>query len=174
MNLTLEGIKVNNIIITRVKEKYIESYWKTFEIVASERKYLGTVNGFSLDETKKFIQDSIKNSQPHFFVVDENDEVVGWCDIMPIDSEALQLIGYLGIGLLKEYRGKGIGQQLLESTIQVAIQKGFKKVELEVRASNARAIHLYKKLGFLEEKRVENGLCIDGVNEDVIQMAKAL
>ena len=165
---------MNNITIIRVKEKYIESYWKTFEVVASERKYLGIVNGFSFDETKKFIQNSIKNNQPHFFAVNEDDEVVGWCDIMPVDSETSSLIGYLGIGLLKEYREKGIGQQLLETTIQAAIEKEFKKVELEVRDSNSRAIHLYKKLGFLEEKRIKNGLCIDGINEDIIQMGKVL
>lgn len=165
---------MDTIIITRVQEKYIESYWKTFEVVASERKYLGVVNGFPLDETKKFIQDSIINDQPHFFVINENDEVVGWCDIMPIDSGTSPLTGYLGMGLLKAYRGKGIGQQLLDTTIQAAIEKGFKKVVLEVRASNTRAIHLYEKSGFLEEKRVKNGLCIGEINEDVIQMIKAL
>ena len=165
---------MDKIIIARVQEKYIESYWEIFEIVASERKYLGIVNGFPLDETKKFIQDSITNNQPHFFVINENDEVVGWCDIMPLDSGTLPLTGYLGMGLLKAYRGRGIGQQLLDTTIQAAIEKGFKKVVLEVRASNTRAIHLYKKSGFLEEKRVKNGLSIDEVNEDVIQMVKIL
>lgn len=62
----------------------------------------------------------------------------------------------------KGYQGKGIGTQLMERIIEWAKQSGtVEKIELNVRASNTRAIALYKKMGFFEEgclkRRVKTG-----------------
>lgn len=46
------------------------------------------------------------------------------------------------------FRGKGIGYRMLTSQMEMAGQKDVKSFTLEVRVSNAGAIHLYEKLGF--------------------------
>ncbi|HDI31833.1 MAG TPA: ribosomal-protein-alanine N-acetyltransferase [Thermofilum sp.] len=58
----------------------------------------------------------------------------------------------ISIAVHPEFRGKGIGKRLMEECIARLRNKGVKKIRLEVRVSNERAIGLYKKLGF----RVEN------------------
>ena len=52
------------------------------------------------------------------------------------------------IAVLKEYRGMGIGRKMLEKVIEIAQERGYCKVTLEVRDDNHNAKHLYKNLGF--------------------------
>ncbi len=160
--------------IVRVQEKYIESYWKTLYQVATERKYLYTTKGFTLEDTTEFVTAHIKSREPDFFAVTDDDQVVGWCDIAHRKYDIFQHIGVLSMGLLSEYRGKGIGTRLLETTIKSAQKKGVEKIEIDVFASNMRAISLLKKFEFFEEGRRLKSAKIDGVYDDMVMMGKFL
>ncbi|MCP4176822.1 MAG: GNAT family N-acetyltransferase [bacterium] len=50
----------------------------------------------------------------------------------------------------KSWRGTGIGKSLLEASIKLARELGYKKVKLDTLSSMQSAIRLYKKLGFNE------------------------
>jgi len=52
------------------------------------------------------------------------------------------------VAVAPAFRGKGIAWQMLTAQMELAGQKGVKSFTLEVRVSNAGAIHLYEKLGF--------------------------
>lgn len=54
------------------------------------------------------------------------------------------------IALESIYRNLGYGKKLLGQILKIADEKNL-DVTLEVRVKNANAIHLYKKLGFVEE-----------------------
>ena len=54
------------------------------------------------------------------------------------------------IYLKKEYRGKGIGQKLLEMAIEIGRELKFDKMRLDTLPSMEVAINLYIKLGFYE------------------------
>ena len=55
------------------------------------------------------------------------------------------------------YLGEGIGAELMRDLLAWAEQtQRVGKIELLVRATNARAIRLYTKLGFVEEGRFRN------------------
>lgn len=75
------------------------------------------------------------------------------------------------MGLLHDYRGKGIGRRLLVRTLEAANGFGFRRIELKVRASNAAAIGLYKSLGFTEEGRLKDDVLIDGAYDSTVCMA---
>ena len=70
------------------------------------------------------------------------------------------------MGLLPEYRGKGLGRKLAERAISDARARGIERIELEVFASNTRAIQLYEKLGFAHEGVKRKGRKLDGAYED--------
>ena len=79
--------------------------------------------------------------------------------VMTYDS---QVIGYVGcsfnwyhreshitnIAVLPAYQSQGVGEQLIRALLRVSRQTGMTTISLEVRASNARAQHLYQRLGF--------------------------
>jgi ribosomal protein S18 acetylase RimI-like enzyme len=48
----------------------------------------------------------------------------------------------------KEYRGNGLGKFLLETILSLANERGYGKVNLEVREDNVIAQSLYQTLGF--------------------------
>lgn len=71
------------------------------------------------------------------------------------------VVGFVGIWLMvgeahitmiavrPELRGQGLGEQLLIAAIHTAMEEGQQVVTLEVRVSNAPAIALYRKYGFV-------------------------
>lgn len=73
--------------------------------------------------------------------------------------EEERIVGYAGItlgpdadvmtiGVLPEWRGRGVGAQLLTDILAAADAAGSERVFLEVRASNEAAQRLYRRYGF--------------------------
>jgi len=54
-----------------------------------------------------------------------------------------------------EFQGKGLGTLLTQHMIDIAREKGLKKIHLKTSTENKRAIHTYKKLGFKIEGVLE-------------------
>jgi ribosomal protein S18 acetylase RimI-like enzyme len=154
----------------RPQGKYIQSFWEALDSVAREERYLSMRRAFPLEGTKAFVNNTIKNNYPQLFVIeDETDTCVGWCDALPRNEQT----GALGIGLLPQYRERGIGKRVIKEIIQMSKDYGYTGIELDVFASNGRAIHVYKTLGFKT-----TGVTTDGwqgaqgntVTEEVVQM----
>ncbi|HIK29566.1 MAG: ribosomal protein S18-alanine N-acetyltransferase [Oscillatoriaceae bacterium SKW80] len=57
------------------------------------------------------------------------------------------------IGIHPDYQGKGLGQTMFHALLKAAVARQMQRATLEVRASNQRAIALYKKFGFREVGR---------------------
>lgn len=151
---------------------YTESYCGAVDAVARERKYLGTTEGFPLDTSFSFAKTIIENNLAQYFAIDDN-QVVGWCDIIPKSYEGLRHAGVLGMGVLTEYRGKGLGTLLLQKTIEHARNiNHLEKIELDVFESNSAAIALYRKFGFEVEGKRENGRKLDDMYDNILLMRK--
>ena len=56
------------------------------------------------------------------------------------------------------YQGRGLGRRLMEASIQALRARGYKTVSLTVTSGNARAVHLYEKLGFATVKKFAAGV----------------
>jgi len=80
--------------------------------------------------------------------------------------------GLLGMGVISEHRGKGIGKELLLRTVDHARKTGLKRIELEVFANNSVAIALYKRCGFEHEGTKRNARYINDNYEDVCIMSQ--
>ena len=53
-----------------------------------------------------------------------------------------------GVTVHDDYQGKGLGKILTQYMLDIAAERGVKKVELSVVAHNERAIHIYEKYGY--------------------------
>ena len=72
--------------------------------------------------------------------------VVGYFIAMPGAGE----LHLLNLTVAPGWQGQGSGQQLLDAVTAHARERGFGKLWLEVRQSNARARALYRRRGFTE------------------------
>lgn len=57
-------------------------------------------------------------------------------------------VGEMAISVAKEYRGQGIGREILQILIYESKKMGLQLLILDAFAENVRAIELYKTLGF--------------------------
>lgn len=72
----------------------------------------------------------------------------------------------VGISVVKEYWGMGIGSALMEAIISFAKERGIRQLNLEVRSDNERAIRLYEKFGFQKLVTFPAFFRIDGRDVD--------
>jgi RimJ/RimL family protein N-acetyltransferase len=152
-------------------QEHISGFRAAVDVVARERKYLAFLEAPPLEDVTRFVLDNIAHGSPQFVVLSAG-RVVGWCDVIPNRSRVIYShCGTLGIGLLPEYRGGGIGRQLMRRTIDAAFAFGLTRIELTVRERNANAIALYKSLGFETEGLHRDAVCIDGEYENLYSMA---
>ncbi|MBO3832463.1 MAG: GNAT family N-acetyltransferase [Candidatus Brockarchaeota archaeon] len=79
-------------------------------------------------------------------------------------------VGFLGVGVAREYRDLGIGTRMLKTLIEESRRIGLRLLVLDVYAMNARARHVYKKLGFREAGTVPNMACTKNGYVSVIRM----
>lgn len=156
--------------IVKSSKKYANSYCDAMDSVSREGKFLSVNKGYPLPEIIRFIKICRECGYPQYFLINEEDKAVGWCDIVRRSNQPDD-VGYLGIGILKPYRNMGWGTKLIDAAIQDAIKRGFNEIRLEVRASNANAIHTYKKYGFVCISYDVDGVTTNGVSEDVWTMS---
>jgi len=145
-------------------------YCSCVAAVARERKYLVTVDGFSLNETKTFLQ-GIESAGWPCTVAIADGALIGWCDIIPRTALGFTHVGTLGVGVARDWRCQGIGRRLIVECLAQARQTGLERIELVVYSDNARAVHLYESLGFRHEGRKVGARKIDGYHQDELLMA---
>lgn len=66
-------------------------------------------------------------------------------------NDEVSRIGYISnVSVIKDFLGKRISTELMESAIKYAGENNFKEIRLEVNKNNIPAINLYRKFGFAE------------------------
>ncbi|MBR0826403.1 GNAT family N-acetyltransferase [Bradyrhizobium manausense] len=154
-----------------ISEAHIESFHRTLDAVAREKRYPAFLEAPPLEAMRSFVLDMIAHGHPQFVALSGGD-VVGWCDVRRHPRPIYAHAGILGMGLLQPFRGQGgVGTRLIRTTLDAAQAAGMTRVELSVRENNLNAIALYKSVGFAVEGLSRNAVRIDGVYESVIQMA---
>ena len=107
-------------------------------------------------------------------VVSEVDgKFAGSCEITPKRGYSSHL-GSLGISLLAEYRDSGIGQEMMLEAERQVRRLGVEVIDLEVFESNARAIHMYEKVGYKITGKIPEALKYGGKYFDAIIMTKRI
>lgn len=106
----------------------------------------------------------------------DGERIIGAGNIRADFEERTEHIGEVGICLLKEYWGLGIGSYLLEEMILWAENSGvIRRLELRVQVDNLRAVALYKKMGFCMEATLSRGAKLkNGELRDVYFMSRLI
>ena len=88
-----------------------------------------------------------------FFVRDAN-EIIGCVALMKMEDKIFELTK---MAVKPKHRGKKIGQELMEHSLNFARKKGWKKLVIYSNRKLENAIHLYRKYGFIEIPIEVNG-----------------
>jgi ribosomal protein S18 acetylase RimI-like enzyme len=97
--------------------------------------------------------------------------VVGWCEINRKERPVFRHCWVLGIGIMKNYRGQGIGKALLKISLAQARLINLRRIELIMLEGNKLAQSLYEKLGFRVEGVMVKAFSLDDRYEDLVCMA---
>lgn len=122
---------------------------------------------FSVPMTREQLESQLPDDR-HALLVAENGEglVLGYVGMLYVLDE-----GYISnVAVAPEQRRKGIAGALLEELMRQAAALSLAFVSLEVRESNAPAIALYEKHGFLPVGKRKNYYSLP--REDAIIMTK--
>ena len=106
-------------------------------------------------------------------VAEENDhqkELKGYI----ILSQVLDEAHLLNLCVSLKYQGFGLGRELTARGIKEVVKRGARKMFLEVRRSNMRAIRLYESFGFSEIGIRTNYYQGSSLSEDAVVMALVL
>lgn len=164
----------DRILIVPMKAKYTVGLRQALDRVARETKYLLALKAPPLGEYRKNTLKKIKNRETYLAALDGN-KVIGWCNIRPDDRTGTGHIGLLYMGVVKEYRLRGIGKSLLAESLRHAKEvRRFETVQLEVYASNKGAVGLYRKFGFKWDGLRKKARKYKGKYEDIALMSKVL
>ncbi|QOR67524.1 GNAT family N-acetyltransferase [Cytobacillus suaedae] len=107
----------------------------------------------TLEEKEQWLRDHL-NDGNYLLVAEKDEKIIAVMDFRRSKRSRLSHLGYFSISIQEAYCNMGIGRKLIEGLISWAEQRNdLEKVCLEVFSHNERAIHLYKKLGFIEEGR---------------------
>ncbi len=154
-------------------EKYFSSFHEALSAVAKERIFLEMTEAPPLEKVAGFQLSLITKNGAVYYAIND-DKVVGWCDIFPQENPRQNHRGSLGMGILPEFRGQGIGTKLIEKVLSHAKDLGLEKVELHVYTTNTSGIALYKKMGFEQEGLIKKYRKLDGRYYDSLAMGKFL
>jgi RimJ/RimL family protein N-acetyltransferase len=130
---------------------------------------------FNEDQEKQFIGNIVDRENCYYIVAIVDNKIIGNLTFVSSPRKRLMHRGDLGIAVLKDFWGEGIGTFLMDNFFRWANQNGItKKVELQVREDNTRAINLYLKYGFKIEGRISRGMYVDGRYYDLYCMGKTI
>jgi len=142
---------------------------------------------YTVDEEKKLLADSQGSDNSLFLVAYVDGRLVGELTCRANSSNrAHRHVATLGMSVAADWRGKGIGAQLMSRAVEWARQTNtIKRIELRVFATNVggwtagsrlgeRAIRLYTKSGFVQEGVLRKAAFRDGKFHDTVVMALLL
>ena len=111
-------------------------------------EFLHDSRTFNLIETHGWY----RSNKPDYWIIWEGEERAGYFRLSNHSKENRNI--YIGADIHPEFAGKGLGYKAYKEFIVYLFNNedyNLNKISLEVLATNTRAIHLYKKLGFIQE-----------------------
>ena len=104
--------------------------------------------------------------------LEDESRLVGSCQLHSIDHDRRSAELQIRIGE-RDAWGRGFGTEAVGLLVRRAFDGlGLDRVELQVFATNARAIRAYEKAGFEVERRRADAAFVDGRYVDVLVMAR--
>lgn len=101
--------------------------------------------GDTPEMARRYVESSYQSGDTMLFVIETQGRCTGCCCVDTSGERAM----IFGLCVAADFRGKGLGGQLLRESVKIAADKKG-EVSLCVEAENKNALHLYESCGFRE------------------------
>ena len=102
---------------------------------------------FSMPWSADSFLEMISKDDARYYVAEMDGKLLGGCGLLMIAGEG----NITNVVIAPEARNQGVGTEMLKHLMEEGNREGITAYTLEVRVSNAAAIHVYEKLGFVSE-----------------------
>ncbi len=162
---TLES---SNILYTSISYKYIDDYLTMVNDLDVQKFITKDVKLFSYDDEVEWIKNKLKDKAIIFTMLEKkSNKFIGNIELKDYTGSSAEI----GISITSKMQNKHYGLEAMKTMIDYGFNKLLlKEITLVVFSSNARAIHCYKKLGFVEYKVIKDVAVIDEQKVDDIYM----
>lgn len=126
------------------------------------------------EQMEQRIEGAKKEENSTIFVAEDKDKLVGYLMVIGGSARKNRHSVYLVCGIIKDYRGQGVGTRLFTKLNEWVIINKISRIELTVASSNQAGLALYKKMGFEIEGTKRNSLLIDGEYVDEFYMSRLI
>jgi RimJ/RimL family protein N-acetyltransferase len=135
------------------KEEDVESTLEYLVVSAGETdfilRYPEECGKYTPEGEKKLFEQKNESSNEAMIMCVVDGKVVGNCEISFFKGMKTKHRASIGIALISEFWNQGIGTKMFEEMIRLAENReDVLQIELEFVEGNARARHLYEKMGF--------------------------
>ena len=140
-------------------------------VVAAERIHSAIERAWTVEQERRYVE-SLSPPEVIHVAVDDTGRIVGLQALSLWSSTLTSMahVGQIGTFILPAWRSRGIGRQLWDVTLPFARRAGYRKLLIQVRASNTPAYGFYRRLGFADCGRLTRQVVIDGVEDDEVLM----
>jgi ribosomal protein S18 acetylase RimI-like enzyme len=141
------------------------------QTIVSERVHSAIERAWTTEQQRSYLG-SLSPREALQVAIASSGELVGYqsLDLYSSLLGSMAHVAQLGTFLLPAWRGRGVGRALFLETTRFARSAGYRKIVIQVRASNASAQAFYQRLGFVECGRLEKQVVIDDREDDEIVM----
>lgn len=94
-------------------------------------------------------------------LAEHNGELVGHLSLVPCGNEVAEVT----IFIIRPYQNAGIGRKMVSTILDYCREANYKKIILTTDKCNNRAVHLFKKMGFVitnDKYQYDMNICLEG------------
>ena len=167
------------IIYSKLDLSRIEDFWALLNRLDTETDYMmyepdERKEKTSVQELASDIEANVIQGFDFLQVAEENDKMVGYIRAERGKFKRNFHTAYIVTGILRDYRGKGIGTAFFHDLDLWAEANHITRLELTVECRNLTAKRLYEKNGFVIEGIRKKSMLVAGSFVDEFYMAKIL
>jgi RimJ/RimL family protein N-acetyltransferase len=117
---------------------------------------------------------SIERGETISVVADINEKIIANGEVARGRYKDTHHHGHLGLTMIKEYRGQGIGHRMIETLVRESLIVGLRTLDSEFLAENDAARRAYEKAGFKQAGIIPRKVFRGGKYFDGLIMARDL
>jgi RimJ/RimL family protein N-acetyltransferase len=139
--------------------------------VVSERVHSAIDRPWTAEEQRSYLT-SLSRREAFHVAISSSDDIIGYqsLDLYSSILPSMAHVGQLGTFLRPDWRRHGVGRALFSATKRFALGAGYRKLVIQIRASNLPAQAFYSRLGFIECGRLREQVIVDGREDDEVVM----